>query len=371
MDSAVVAKCVLFLLTWSIVQAAYASAEGGCQDGEFVFGGECGECDENCLPGQCVDDEGCKECANGFHTVVTSSKERRCSRCTIDGCSLCLDGTGASAPKICEECDTGFVPTAGGTACVRSNGTYSKCGEGYYLKQGAKCRMCDRDCGVGFCTDVVGCSKCAAGYYGYREDIYWPFMCLPCRLSIDNCSVCERMDELGKRTSCKECEEGFTLSEDGVSCEPDSKRVTRTTRRSGDDVVSTRKSSFVIDRTTERTTFTRLPDSVTVLRKTFRETECEPHQFRKGGSSGMCMDCDPKCGEGRCKDVHGCVECVSGYYTTREDYLWPFECARCKDKIPNCARCQDGMMDMFPVPCRECEEGYKWTMNGFACVKEP
>ncbi|GMH33998.1 hypothetical protein BSKO_01832 [Bryopsis sp. KO-2023] len=372
-----VAQFLLLLLAWSSQWISTAALVGEvCEGNKFKLDNECKTCDDNCVPGRCADGVGCKECKDNFHVTVSAENVRVCSPCTINNCNSCVDTREPSEAEKCAECKHGFVPRENGSLCVEQTEHNSDCGNGYYRKQG-RCRLCDRDCSEGHCIDVVGCSKCNEGYHGYREDVYWPFMCIPCAISVPGCAVCERRDHLGKDPLCNKCEEGFELSEDGKTCEEADRRVRRRTRRSNDDMRSTRRTFFMTDASTRKTDFILEPPKVTVSRKRYEDSppeegspppECPPHHFRK--DEKQCMRCDQNCGEGKCGDYTGCTECAPGYYTTREDPYWPFECARCKDKIPNCAKCQDGVMTIFPVPCEQCEHGYRWSLNGFACLKE-
>lgn len=71
----------------------------------------CMSCDQNCLPGLCVDEEGCSECAEGFYR----SREDEfwpftCVNCgeRIRNCKKCDDGIFDAWPTKCMECEEGF-----------------------------------------------------------------------------------------------------------------------------------------------------------------------------------------------------------------------------------------------------------------------
>ncbi|GMH38192.1 hypothetical protein BSKO_06076 [Bryopsis sp. KO-2023] len=93
--------------------------------------------------------------------------------------------------------------------------------------------------------------------------------------------------------------------------------------------------------------------------------------FRKE-EDGPCMDCDTNCRPGECVDGYGCNVCVDGFYRTRVDDLWPFDCVSCREQISNCARCKDGVFSEEPVQCEECDGNFVTNEVKDACVcQEP
>ncbi|GMH45275.1 hypothetical protein BSKO_13232 [Bryopsis sp. KO-2023] len=105
---------------------------------------------------------------------------------------------------------------------------------------------------------------------------------------------------------------------------------------------------------------------------TIRETRqllqspCPEGSFLKKHDQS-CMVCDEKCAIG-CVDEDGCTECVSGFYTSRNDNSWPFLCKECA--IENCVQCRNEIYDAWDQQCVECAPGYVQGKNRKSCVPD-
>lgn len=63
-----------------------------------------------------------------------------------------------------------------------------------------------------------------------------------------------------------------------------------------------------------------------------------------------CMDCDVNCAA-ECVDGVGCEVCKDGFFTFREDPVWPFECRSCDEFFPGCSACQQNVdLEVGPQP---------------------
>ena len=69
------------------------------------------------------------------------------------------------------------------------------CPPGYFEKfMDGSCMKCDAHC-LNFpdkdhCEDGIGCSKCDAGFFRAREDLFWPFECHTCEDMFPGCKKC-------------------------------------------------------------------------------------------------------------------------------------------------------------------------------------
>jgi len=60
--------------------------------------------------------------------IVDTSTNTDCTKCTIEGCGVCVTGT----TETCSDCATGYTRTSDDTACIM-------CEEG--------CKYCGSNCG--------------------------------------------------------------------------------------------------------------------------------------------------------------------------------------------------------------------------------
>lgn len=86
-----------------------------------------------------------------------------------------------------------------------------------------------------------------------------------------------------------------------------------------------------------------------------------------------CMECDVNCPRQNCVDFEGCTECNSGYYRSRHDDFWPYECFLCISQVPNCRTCKGGhqVYHQLGTVCLECEPGYDLLDEGRRCAPIP
>ncbi len=69
------------------------------------------------------------------------------------------------------------------------------CPPGYFEKfMDGSCMKCDPHClkvpDKDHCEDGIGCSKCDAGFFRAREDVFWPFECHNCEDMFPGCKKC-------------------------------------------------------------------------------------------------------------------------------------------------------------------------------------
>lgn len=94
----------------------------------------------------------------------------------------------------------------------------SKCGELQYLKGQEGCVACDSYCLEGQCRDWDGCTKCQYGFYTHTSNHGSSFSCRSCKESVPHCSICKDGCFDSLPVLCLECDPGYQLSSDGLSC---------------------------------------------------------------------------------------------------------------------------------------------------------
>lgn len=195
-----------------------------------------------------------------------------------------------------------------------------------------------------------------------------------------------------RTTKTRTDDDEVTTSKTSKTRTEDEVTTSKTTKTREDDV-STSKSSFINEADTSRTTFMREGDNVTTSSTTTKREEDEEEEEeeddkqvlglseerRKKCPKGSflkehdktCMTCDVNCPADNCVDFDGCTECKEGFYLSREDDFWPFECLKCVDKIPNCAKCKGGeqVYHQLGTTCLICEEGFQLGDNARKCTK--
>lgn len=243
------------------------------------------------------------------------------------------------------------------------------------------CMDCDPNCIPEECVDSQGCERCIEGYYTSRADPFWPFRCLKCPIA--DCSQCKENVGDYEPVECAVCNENFILSERNTLCIKDDNITTTTTTKTfttAPDVVETNRTFFMVDEnaTSFRDFFT-VADNVTTNRSFFTvqgddpslggvtQSGCGANQFRKKRNN-MCMDCDVNCAEGQCVDFDGCKKCKEGFYRSRRDDDWPYQCLRCSASISNCSQCKDPNFDTIPPECETCVAGYTVSDDRLKCV---
>eukprot|EP00803_Ostreobium_quekettii_P011027 evm.model.scf_777.1 EVM.evm.TU.scf_777.1 scf_777:1946-4493(+) len=77
------------------------------------------------------------------------------------------------------------------------------------------------------------------------------------------------------------------------------------------------------------------------------------------------MACDANCAQA-CVDKDGCTACGPGYYTSRQDDEWPYECLECP--IPNCLTCRGAIYHAWPAQCEQCVGGFTQANDRKECV---
>lgn len=154
------------------------NVDSGCSEGSFFkpFDQTCMECDQNCSPGNCLDDIGCQECVQGFFTSREDEEwPRRCKPCVIENCRRCRNDIFDAWPTQCDECEDGFNLATGSRKCISDKVDIGvteqslnpvRCPGGSFLKAfDGSCMVCDSNCLPGQCVDDVGCRKCNPGFY--------------------------------------------------------------------------------------------------------------------------------------------------------------------------------------------------------------
>ncbi|GMH40147.1 hypothetical protein BSKO_08051 [Bryopsis sp. KO-2023] len=210
-----------------IVEIFEQSVGSPCPAGFFFkpFDGTCMECDENCLPDQCLDDVGCQACQDGFFT----SKEdlewpTQCKPCDIADCVQCRDDIFDAWPTQCVVCEEGFELGVNQEECVATSLEIfdqsvgeTDCGENSFIKEfDGGCMECDVNCIPDLCVDGDGCLECQPGFFRSSPDPEWPFTCVSC--DIPNCEQCVDGIFDAWPVKCDRCEIDFRISADGSEC---------------------------------------------------------------------------------------------------------------------------------------------------------
>lgn len=243
------------------------------------------------------------------------------------------------------------VPTAPSVPTGSSG--FGNCGPGEFLGRGSQaCLPCDANCAPSACASFLGCLACKPGFFTAKSSLFAPYECKQC--GIPKCAKCRREVVVGAPTQCSRCELGYTPSADKSQCTPFG---TAPANPSGLEEVTNPGN--------EGTGFTS-PDTTAVGEQSVGGGTCPVSQILK--KDGTCMECDANCLPGQCEDITGCGSCAPGYFRTRNDAYWPFVCANCQQKIPNCKLCLDGVLDFEPAKCLICEDSFQLSESGDACI---
>ncbi|ELP83554.1 hypothetical protein EIN_069580, partial [Entamoeba invadens IP1] len=161
-----------------------------CQDGYGVNERGCMHCKSNCV--QCDNGE-CQIC-NGTYTPYENScyncsKFELCEQCNSTNCIKCVNGESPVDSK-CYNC-------SGYTNCANCDATKCiSCQQNCYLEN-ANCKLCSTKYeGCSLC-DLNTCKECAEGYFMTETGI--------CSKCVTNCAKCSNT------THCETCEEGFMV----------------------------------------------------------------------------------------------------------------------------------------------------------------
>lgn len=158
---------------------------------------------------------------------------------------------------------------------------------------------------------------------------------------------------MGAPTQCDRCALGYMPNPDKSQCVPFGVAQTDPSSEEGGVNPGNEDSGF------------GFPDT-TVIGEQSVGGGCQDNELLK--KDGTCMQCDANCLPGQCEDITGCGICATGYFRTRVDVYWPFVCADCKQKIPNCRTCLDGVLNYEPSQCLVCEEPFQLSQSGSACI---
>ena len=308
-----------------------------------------GKCEElNCAPGETVYGEGCKAC--GSKMWSTGGNTRQCWTCSSikiekGTCTDCtVDGTCTAV-----SCNKGY--TANGAKCEKIT-----CPTGEYLS-GSTCKACStipvengtcKACTSGASCDAVDCN------IGYKT-VGTTCVKVECPL---NCAAC---DSWG---FCYQCENGYTLSDDRLSCLPACSENCKTCSNGvctdcGDGyTLSDGKCLDCSVYNVGNGTCTECDEygctdaecngSNTFFNPTFRKcgVECDVNQYLD--SSYTCRDCP------------------AGQTSSGGWFANPTNCYSC-DSIPvdggRCTECKNGSCTKA-----ECEDGYVLDSTGRTCI---
>ncbi|GMH33833.1 hypothetical protein BSKO_01667 [Bryopsis sp. KO-2023] len=334
----------------------------GCGEGEFqkFYDGTCMTCDENCVPGKCVDEAGCDECQKGyFKSRVDIFWPYACHKCKIENCERCMDNFFDDWEPKCEACIEGFVLNSNFTACDPKKEPATK--PKLVLGTTETRNLNDEDEEESITTsttfktgdDDISTSKT----FKSTDDV------------VSTSKTFKTRDEIStSKTFTRTTGDEVSTSRSSFINDDDVSTSTSTFKRNADDEDLTSSS------TTKKVEETKKKKEVlgtTEERRKKKSDKCDVGSFLKKHDK-TCMTCDPKCAANKCVDFEGCKTCKLGYYRSRVDDFWPFECIKCVDKIPNCAVCKGGkqIYHQLGTTCLKCKKGYQIGQNGRACISK-
>ena len=187
-----------------------------CEDGYFLSGTHCYQCNEHCT--KCTSSTSCSECEIGrYGPQCEYTCSSLCTDCVSSSlCTSCIAGRygltcQSNCPLGCKNilcnkdagncvdgCRRGFYPVGENcnqcpvscSACLDSSHC-SSCKTGFFgsrcqwtCPQGCKNHVCDKDSG----KCLTGCTE---GYYYIEDCIRCPIQCKACT-SEENCTECKR-----------------------------------------------------------------------------------------------------------------------------------------------------------------------------------
>ncbi|KAL7717125.1 protein serine/threonine kinase [Entamoeba marina] len=331
---------------------------GECNESFFVNDtGLCQSCsyyDEHCLI--CSEQSSCTSCELGYYAAGNS-----CLPCSnIPGCMTCLQTDG-----VCTDCADGYLLTKESCDTCDSyfpncmSCSYSsceKCNENYFLENGV-CKQCSEIQGCKSCSQTNRtCFNCYKSYALVETD--GVYECIECSELIPNCYDCDG------DSVCSECEEGYTVSNDGcVECNEILSNCTSCSTSTEYCYTCANNNYYVSDGVcvsclTKTLGACELCTSSTYCTKCsegyyLQDTSCKSCTEIENclscnsltgvctlcatgfyPSDGVCVNCsNVNCLD--CKqDGSGCVTCQSGYYLSNS------ECVGCESFDKNCVSCE-------------------------------
>ena len=228
-----------------------------------------------------------------------------CTSCkSIDSCAECKDSNNDGTPE-CTKCDLGKKPKADGSSCIAC--PFETC----------------EDCNLNESGEATTCIKCQDGRILMTDNT-----CKPCTESIGNCAMCKYASEA---VTCTQCDSGYGLSSDGMTCLSCTALHASCTNCVDDDDDGSADTC----------------------------TACENGLALKSGVCSSCSKEMANCAE--CSSAKVCTKCADGF-GVKEAGAGCFACG--EHTGDNCVSCVKK-----PFECSECAKGHEPTDDKTACAK--
>ncbi|CAD5126272.1 DgyrCDS14431 [Dimorphilus gyrociliatus] len=174
---------------------------------------------------------GCKSCSLVGGMVQCTAclptyglREGLCDKCNSDKCQICEIPPGETS-MVCTLClqqyylnndECGKCPTHCKECNHNGNYQCKTCMKRYGRSPDGTCRLCPSNCEtcVINTSQISTCTKCISNEFSLQID----GTCMPCSsAAFTNCATCTKA-LFNRKTVCKSCDAGFSLSDDGESC---------------------------------------------------------------------------------------------------------------------------------------------------------